>query len=40
MEKKNDKNKHEVIVKFDGESWKKALEESYKKNNKNAKIDG
>ena len=40
MEKKNDKNKHEVIVKFDGETWKKALEESYKKNNKNAKIDG
>lgn len=40
MEKKNDKNKHEVVIKFDGETWKKALEESYKKNNKNAKIDG
>jgi len=38
MEKNN--NKHEIVVKFEGETWKKALNDAYIKNNKKAKIDG
>ena len=40
MEKKNKKNVHEITVKFEGETWEKALNKSFQKNNKNAKIDG
>ena len=40
MEKKNNKNTHEILVKFDGEIWENALKKSFDKNNKNAKIDG
>ena len=37
---KNNNNKHEIVVKFEGEVWKNALNQSYIKNNKKAKIDG
>lgn len=34
------KNKHEFIIKIDGEEWEKAQDEAFKKRNKNAKIAG
>ena len=37
---KNNKNKHEITIKIEGEEWKKALEEAFLDNNKKAKIDG
>ena len=38
-EKKN-KNVHEIEIKVEGEVWKNALDSSFKKNVKNAKVDG
>ena len=38
--KKNDKNVHEVVVKIEGEEWKKALDHSFKEKSKDAKVDG
>ena len=40
MEKKNNKNKHEVLIKFEGETWTNAIKKAYEKNNKNAQIAG
>lgn len=34
------KNVHEIEIKLEGEDWSKCLDNSFKKNNKNAKIDG
>ena len=34
------KNKHEYVIKIDGEEWEKAQDDAFKKRNKNAKIDG
>ncbi len=34
------KNVHEIEIKLEGEKWTKCLDNSFKKNNKNAKIDG
>lgn len=40
MEKKDKKNIHEITIKYEGETWKKALDKSFQKNSKKAKIDG
>ena len=40
MEKKDNKNKHEIVVTIEGEEWKKALKKAFEKSNKKAKIDG
>ena len=40
MEKKENKNKHEVEVTIEGENWEKALEKAYDKNKKKVKMDG
>ena len=40
MEKKNNKNKHEIEITIEGKDWQDALQEAYKKQNKKAKIDG
>lgn len=42
MEKtnKNKKNVNEVVIKIDGEAWVKALDKSFKKKQKDAKVDG
>ena len=37
-EKKN--NRHEVVVKIEGESWKKAMDKAFAKKQKTAKVDG
>ena len=34
------KNKHEYVIKIDGEDWEKAQDHAFQKRNKNAKIDG
>ena len=34
------KNKHEYVIKIDGEEWEKAQDAAFVKRNKNAKIDG
>ncbi len=34
------KNVHEIEIKLEGKDWTKCLDNSFKKNNKNAKIDG
>ncbi len=34
------KNVHEVVIKIDGEIWSKALDSSFKKKQKTAKVDG
>ena len=34
------KNKHEYVIKIDGEDWEKAQDAAFQKRNKNAKIDG
>ena len=34
------KNKHEYVIKIDGEDWEKAQDHAFEKRNKNAKIDG
>ncbi len=34
------KNKHEFIIKIEGEEWEKAQDMAFQKRNKNAKIDG
>ena len=39
-EKKNTKNVHEVVIKIEGEEWKKALDHSFKEKSKDAKVDG
>ena len=38
MEK--NKNKHEFVIKIEGEEWEKALDKAFVKRNKDAKIDG
>ncbi len=38
--KKNTDNVHEVVVKIEGEDWKKALDHSFKEKVKDAKVDG
>ena len=38
--KENLKNVHEVVIKIDGEEWKKALDHSFKEKSKDAKVDG
>lgn len=38
--KKDTKNVHEVVVKIEGEEWKKALDHSFKEKSKDAKVDG
>lgn len=42
IEKKNSKseNIHEVVIKIDGEAWKKAVDKAFAKEQKNAKVDG
>ena len=40
MEKKENKNRHEVEVTIEGENWEKALEKAYDKNKKKVKMDG
>lgn len=42
IEKKNSKseNIHEVVIKIDGEAWKKAVDKAFTKEQKNAKVDG
>lgn len=45
MEKKETKKKtknnvHEIVIKIDGENWKKAVDKAYKKQSKDAKVDG
>ena len=37
-EKKN--NRHEVVVKIDGDAWKKAMDKAFAKKQKTAKVDG
>ena len=37
---KNNKCKHEITIKIEGEEWKKALEKSFLEKNKKAKING
>ena len=44
MEKKETKKKtksnvHEIVVKIDGDNWKKAVDKAYKKQSKDAKVD-
>ena len=34
------KNKHEYVIKIEGEEWEKAQDDAFVKRNKNAKIDG
>ena len=40
MAKKENKNIHEVTVKIEGDSWKKALDEVFKEKQKTLKVDG
>lgn len=42
IETKKEKNKniHEIAIKMDGERWEKALDDSFKKHQKDAKVDG
>lgn len=40
MEKKNNKNKHELVITIEGNDWQEALKKAYDKNKKNIKIDG
>ena len=39
-EKKENKNKHEVSVKIDGDAWKKALDRVFNKKQKTVSVDG
>ena len=39
-EKITNKNKHEVVIKIEGEEWKNALDNTFKKKQKNAQVDG
>ena len=39
MAKKNN-NIHEITINIEGEDWKKALDESFKKKVKNVTVDG
>ena len=34
------KNKHEIVIKIDGEVWTKALDKAFKEKQKDAKVDG
>ncbi len=34
------KNKHEIVIKIDGEAWTKALDRAFKEKQKDAKVDG
>lgn len=38
--KEKNKNIHEITIKMDGERWEKALDDSFKKHQKDAKVDG
>lgn len=38
--KVNHKNVHEIVIKIEGEDWEKALDQSFKKHQKDAKVDG
>ena len=35
-----EKNRHEIVIKIDGEEWETAQDKAFLKRNKNAKIDG
>ena len=39
-EKKENKNKHEVTVKIDGDAWKNAIDKVFAKKHKTVKVDG
>ena len=39
-EKETKKNVHEVVIKIDGEAWKKALDKAFEEKQKDAKVDG
>ena len=39
-EKKENKNKHEVTVKIDGDAWKNAIDKVFAKKQKTVKVDG
>ena len=38
--KKNNENIHEVTIKIDGDTWKKAIDDVFKKKQKTVKVDG
>ena len=38
--KEKNKNIHEIVIKMDGERWEKAMDDSFKKHQKDAKVDG
>lgn len=38
--KEKNKNVHEIVIKIEGEEWKKALDHSFKEKSKDAKVDG
>lgn len=38
--KESNKNVHEIVIKIDGEVWVKALDNAFKKKQKDAKVDG
>lgn len=37
---KNAKNKHEIVIKIEGEAWSKALDKAFREKQKDAKVDG
>ena len=39
-EKKENKNKHEVTIKIDGDAWKNAIDKVFAKKQKTVKVDG
>ena len=39
-EKETKKNVHEVVIKIEGEEWKKAMDAAFAKKQKTAKVDG
>ena len=40
MSKEKAKNKHEVVIKIEGETWEKAIDKAFREKQKDAKVDG